>query len=154
MRPRLDASYGCPAVGERCTIALHGGMNDGLGAQMTRRLGLFVTAVQLGCGFSYTPMFRMNAKSAMHAVLPSSGDRYFGLGDGCGRPSRNGRAKTDEAPAKLGPCNLPGMISSNAPRWTARLLDEANATPATAHSVLAERIKSWGDAHRRDFMGW
>ena len=119
---------------------------------MTRRLGLFVTALQLGCGYIYTPIFHMNAKSALHGVLPRDGDRYFGLGEGCSRPSGSGKPRaTDAAP---GPCKLPGMVGSREPRWTARLLDESAATPASAHGVLAERVRAWSSEHRHDYMGW
>ena len=127
---------------------------------MTRRLGLFVTAMQLGCSYSHTPLFEMNANSAKHGVPAEEGDSYFGLGTGCRRRAEHRGVGQAHISRATGRCQLAGMIGTSEPRWTARLFDSTSysaSDPAldaastetirAAHSLLATRVSAWRKKH-------
>ena len=89
VQPRVNVSEGCrPADAadsdRRCALTHDEGISDGLGAQMYRRLTVFIGALQLGCHFIHSPLHdgELNHK---HGVNLQEAEAFFSLGLECPR---------------------------------------------------------------------
>lgn len=164
MQPQVNVSEGCrPADADgsdrRCALTHDESISDGLGAQMYRRLTIFIGALQLGCHYVHLPLHdgELNRK---HGVNLREAEAFFSLGlecpsapplwsdPHCRHPSST-MCKTPQLctlPADLLPPDFTGSIGRNVETQPLEVT-HANLAPGCAKGSVEQLLTTWADRY-------